>query len=1142
MRHFALPALLLAGAVSAVAQVNKSNLTGVVNDPSGAGVPAAAMRLVNTGTGAARQESTDPTGFYRFTLLDFGIYRLEVERPGFKKFVRGGIQLQTGETTTVDVALEVGELAESIAVTAESPLLRTETGSLGATVNRQVVNELPLIGRNPYVFVKLAAGIQYLSDPSPVNPWDVFAPSGFAASGSKARSEFLLDGIPNMSPFGVSFSPSPDAVEEMRLHTNTFDAEYGHSGSAFVNVSTKSGANQSHGSVYWFLRDDQLNANSFFNNLGGLPKSASKLNTYGFALSGPAYLPKLYDGRDRTHYSLVFEGTRMRKHNLARDLIPSPLERAGDFSRTIDRLGRPFSIYDPLTTRPSGSGYVRSPFPGNVIPAGRQDPVAVKTMKFYPVPNRVPTPANWVNFEQASPAGLNWASVSTRADQQLSKGNTLFLRYGWNHRFDPAGPYYGECCREAGNPIQNGQSIFSRGNIGAGAGYTWVKSPSTVIDFRAGFTRYFEENRLFSEGFDITRLGFPESLARTTAFPAFPGFSLGGDVQNLGEATAASRNVINVYNALITAHTMLRRHALKYGLRYQIQQQNVFQPGYASGVYLFSRVPTQGPDPTRTAVNSGHGAASFLLGTPTSGFVQLTAYLALQNRFTAVFFQDDWKVSHRLTLNLGLRLEKEGPVTDRFDRGNAGFDFSVANPIEALAKANYAAQPIAELPDLRVRGGLGFLAAGGAPRGNLQMPALAWAPRIGFAYRLTGRMVWRAGWGIFQVPNNFGNFNQNGFSLSTQMVTSLDNNLTPYNRLSNPFPNGLSRPPGAKGGLLTGVGQSITAGAARIGDAPAYLNGLTQQFSMGFQFLLPGAISVESSYVGNISQRLTVSRDVNQYPDQFLALKTRLNARVTNPFHGVVADPASALSQPTTTVSQLLRPFPHFLGLTQAALPYGRSHYDSLQVQLGKRMSHGLYFGAAYTFSKFMEATSYLRANDPKPARVISDADRPQLLVLHGAYELPLGRGKRFLRTANPVVRRIAGGWQFNWVATFNSGAPLAFSGAERISRSTKNPKVVDQWFDATQFVPQEPFTLRRLSSRVADLRSQGIRKWDLSLLKSIRLTERVALKIQAEFYNAWNTTHFGTPITTVTSSSFGRIGNTPIGPREIQLAARLAW
>jgi len=1130
-------ALLSAVASLASAQVNKSNLTGVVKDTSGSVVPGAALKLVNSGTGATRQEQSNGTGFYRFTLLDFGVYRLEVEQPGFKKFLRSGIELQTGETATVDVNLEVGQLSDAITITGEAPLLRTETGAIGATVDKQTLDTLPMIGRNPYVLIQLSPGIQYTGSPSSLNPWDSGGPSQFASSGSEARSEFLLDGIPNMSRDRVAYNPSPDAVQEMRVQTNAYDAEYGHSGAAFVNVSTRAGDNDYHGSAYWYLRNDNLNANSFFNNLNGTRKSEYKLNTYGAAFSGPARLPRVYDGRDRTHFHFDFEGTRQPSGSVARAIVPTALERAGDFSRTVDRSGNPYLIYDPLTTRPSGSGYVRSPFPGNAVPTARIDPVAANVMKYYPQPTRTPTANMLENFENpAMRSTFRWASLASRVDHQINSSHTLFARYGWNHRHNFTDLFYAPGGEMAGHP--NSEEIYRRGNISAALGHTWIRSARSVWDVRLGFSRYFDGNDLRSVGFDIAQLGFPASFARSVVFAVFPRFEMGGDMTAMGPNKNFNPNFLTQYNLLINNHYNVGRHSLKGGFRYQVLQDNQLNPLRAGGLFTFGRGFTQGPDPTRTAATSGHGFAGFLLGTPTSAYVDSNIYPARQNTYFAFYVQDDWKVTNRLTLNAGLRLEHEGPVTERFNRGNAGYDFSVASPVEQQARANYAKNSIPELAQLNAKGGLRFLATGGMPRGNLSMQKVLYAPRFGYAYRISDRLVWRGGWGIFFNPNFVSNFRQDGFSVATQMVTSLDNNLTPFNTLKSPFPSGLSSPPGASAGLLTLLGQSVTAGAVSGSAPPAYLNGISQQFSMGFQAILPASVSLEASYVGSVSQRLSISRNANQYANEFLALKTRLNARVPNPFYGVITDPTTALSQSTTTVTQLLRPFPHFTGLTLSGLPYGRSHYDSLQLQVSRRMSHGLRFGAAYTLSKLMESTSYLNANDPKPASVISDSDRPQRLALYGVWELPFGR----FAPRHAVGRRLIGGWQISWMTTFQSGEALAFSGAERTRRSGNDPHRIDQWFDVAQFVPQEPFTLRALSARVADLRGPGIKKWDFTLLKNVPIREKLSFRFQVEAYNAFNTTHLDLPNTAVTSRSFGWITGTSLGPRNIQLAARLLF
>ena len=653
----------------ASAQVNKSNLTGVVQDSSGAAIPGATMRLVNAGTGAVRTDTTDGTGLYRFTLLDYGIYRLEAEHAGFKKVVREPIQLETGQTTTVDMTMPVGELKESVQVTAESPLLRTETGGSGTTVTTQEMNEVPLVGRNPYIFLTLSPGIQYTGSYAAVNPYDNNGPSAFSSSGSSSNSEFLLDGMPNNKIDAVSFSPSPDAVQEMRVQTNAYDAEFGHSGAAFVNVSTRSGTNQIHGSAYWYLQNDHLNANSFFNNRNGTARPLDKRNTFGGSLGGPVWLPKIYNGRNRTFYFANYEGTQIRSDDIARQIVPTELERNGDFSQTRDLQGRPFTIYDPSTTRQNGSAYVRDPFPGNLIPKSQMDPVAVKAMAYYPLPNLARTATSMQNFQNALNDGLKWNSVISRVDHRLNDARSLFFRFGWNHRFDPSTPVYGnDCCRPAGNPTSDGQDLFARGNITAGVGYMWLVSNRTVADFRLGFTRYFDGDYLFGEGFDISTLGFPASFVNSISYAQFPRFEL-TDVDALGPGRTPGeddrqciQSAAQYPHQLRAARVEIRRPLSTVAIEYVQCEALGRQIHVRPNLHARSR-------PTKTATNSGNGIASFLLGLPSSAYTDIAIAPALQNKYYAAYVQDDWKVTNRLTLNLGVRVEHETPAADRFIAG-----------------------------------------------------------------------------------------------------------------------------------------------------------------------------------------------------------------------------------------------------------------------------------------------------------------------------------------------------------------------------------------------------------------------------------------------------------------------------------------
>jgi hypothetical protein len=1148
--------LLFVFALGLSAQVNKSNLLGVVRDSSGAAVPGVTIKITNTGTGATRQEVTDDSGLYRASLLDVGTYSLEAEKAGFKKILKPGILLPVGETVTADFALEVGALAETVTVSAQGEQLRTETGSIGSTLESQSLAKLPTIGRNPYVFVALTAGIQYTGDPTYVNPWDASGPSAFTANGfGSGTSAFLLDGVPNMRMDVVSFSPSPDAVEEMRAQTNAFDAEYGHSGAAFINVTTKGGTNDVHGAVYDYLRNEFLNANDFFSNRSGLKKSKFHQDTYGGSIGGPVTLPKLYRGRDRTFYFFDYEGTTLRQGGNTASIVPTALQRGGDFSQTFNNKGQLITVYDPSTTVLGSNGkYTRTPFAGNVIPKTMLDPVAQNLLKFYALPNLTPAPGTLQNFVgDGVPSGVStrsWNSLITRVDHRINGAQSLFFRFGWNHRTDTTKPYYGI---PGADSVLGDADGFFRGNFAGAVGYTWTINSSTVLDIRAGVTRYGEGNVEDTLGMDMTTLGFPASFARSTPYPLFPTITMGtGDAQSLGGGNTPSRRYINQLNPEANVHSIYGRHALKYGINFIGVQDNNFSSARSGGSFTFNRSFTQGSDPTVANSLAGYDVASFVLGMAGTGFVDFNAVPATTVKYFGLYAQDDWKMNDRLTLNLGLRIEHEGPITERFNRGNSGFDPNAVSPLATKAAANFASNTlpqlkqlnVTQLTQLNVTGGLGFLGVNNAPTGYLAVPSLYYEPRFGFAYRVSSRIVWRGGYGLFIAPNNNSNFQTNGFSLQTQMVTSLDNNLTPFNTLSNPFPSGVSLPPGASGGLLTAVGKSINGALAALGSVPAFKDAMNQQFSTGFQFVLPGQASLETSYVGNNVQHLAISRNINQYPTADLALGNLLNSKVANPFYGVITDTTSSLSQSTVALSQLLLPFPQYTGVTQSSLPLGRSHYNAFQAMFNKRTTRGLTVTAAFTFSKYMTNTSYHNMNDPSPESVVDSADRPKNFVLSGLYELPFGPGKSFLKTSSPLVKRLVGGWELGWSGTYTSGAALSFSGAERVSTSSNNPHTVLQWFDVTQFAAQAPFTLQHTSSRIADIRGPGLGMWNVTLAKSTAITERVRFRLEAQAFNFLNTPFFGNPNTSVTSTSFGQITGLYSGSasRNVQVAARVAF
>jgi len=1159
--------LLWLAVISATfAQVNKSNLVGVVRDSTGAAVPGVSITITDSNTGAVRHEVSDDTGLYRANLLDVGTYTVTAEKTGFKRIVKENVALQVGETTTLDVTMEVGAITDAVTVTSESEQLRTETGSVGSTLEARNVRELPSIGRNPYVFVSLISGIQYTGDPTYVNPWDASGPSAFVAngfgsgtgatSGAGSTSMFYLDGVVNLRMDAVSFSPSPDAVEEMRAQTNAFDAEYGHSAAAFINVTTRGGTNHLHGTLYDYLRNNFLNANDFFSNRSGLGKAEFHQDDYGGSIGGPIIIPGLYKGHDRTFFFFNYEGTQLRQGGNTQEIVPTALQRKGDFSQTVNTKGQAFTIYDPYSSTTS-----RTPFPGNVIPQSDLDPVALKLLAFYPLPNLVPAPGTLANFVGNGVASgvstRSWNSFITRVDHRISDSQSLFFRYGWNHRTDTTVPYYG--IPGADSELGDADGFF-RGNANGAAGYTWTINPHTVLDARASVVRYGEGNIENTLGMDMTTLGFPASFAKSTPYPLFPTITMSdGDVYNLGGGNTPSKLYINELSPQVSIHSMYGRHELKYGVNFIGMQYNNFSSGHSGGTFSFNRAFTQGPVPTTAGSLSGFDWASFMLGTPGSGSVDFNAVPAYEVKYFGFFVQDDWKVSDRLTVNAGIRFSHEGPIVERYNRGDSGFDPNAVPSYAAAAQAAYTANPVAQLSQLSVKGGLGFLGVNGTPRGYLSVPGLYYEPRLGFAYRVSSKIVWRGGYGVFIAPNNVSNFQNNGFSLSTSMITSLNNNVTPYNTLSNPFPTGVTSPPGSNGGLLTGVGTSVNGGPAAIGTVPNFKDALNQQFSMGFQFILPGNVSLETSYVGNNVQHLSISRNIDSYPVADLALGSALNNKVPNPFYGLIpGNTTSTFSVNTMPLSQLLTPFPQYSGVTLSSLPLGRSHYNSAQVMAHKRFAQGLTLSLAWTFSKYLQNTAYHNIDDIAPESVISGSDRPSDFVVSGMYELPFGPGKRFLASGNGFAKRVVGGWQVSWTGTYTSGQALGFSsevlgpGCATL-RGVSQPHIVNQWFNNSVVTSANPngcwatqpsFTLQALSSAFASLRGPGLGMWHVDLSKEIPINERLKFRLEAQAFNFLNTPFFGNPNTTVTSASFGQITSLFSGSasRNVQVAARVSF
>jgi hypothetical protein len=1177
-----LSAILLALiVVSAPSQDTRATLSGIVTDISEAAIPGATVRLTNVNTGVVLSVTTNSTGQYRFVFVIPGSYSLSVEQEGFRQFEQTGIQLQVGQSANVDVILQVGSLTETVVVTSETPALDTEKGDRGVVVNKTLITDLPLNVRNPIMLTVLSPGVRHTGGQFHLNPFSNSGISSWSVNGGLNNStEFLQDGAPNNAFSGrqyrIAYVPPADAVEEFKVMTNTYDAQFGRTGGGIVNVSSKSGTNEIHGTAYEFLKRPALNANTFSNNAKGLPRQQTGLNQYGFTIGGPVRLSKLYDGRDRTFFFFAGEayGEDLHFPNESITSVPTALQKSGDFSRTFDNAGRLITIYDPLSGRFEGNTWVRSPFPGNAIPSQRINPTAAKIASLYPDPNSsTPGSPDWQNnfVLSPNPGRFNFQNYNLRLDHNFSARHRVYGRWLWNRheslRIKNAIPGIG-ADHQTGGKTNNGLVLDWVGTI----------SPSSVFNLRASLTRWQEDLPGFDHRFDATDWGWPRSLVDqlpnqpTGGTRSFPTAKLffhdsttrpeGGrppyiTVQSYG-FLGSNTFLFEPTNVLSLGPniTLIRgRHTLKGGLDFRLTRFTEQRPNFSSGRLDFDRAFTRRDYLVQDAV-SGNGVASLLLGFAGGGQIDFNVYPYFQTVYAAPWIQDDIKLTRRLTLNFGLRWDLNLPPTERYNRINHGFLADATNPISQRIDPQ-------AFPGFQARGGIGFAGVDGLPRTPFAGDYNNIQPRVGAAYQIASGTVLRGGYGIF-YPSPVSRGFSNGFSIQTPYVASLDAGRTPANEVSNPFPDGVLQPPGASLGLETFLGQGPSF------SDPEARTPYVHQFSLGLQRLLPMQMTLDVSYVGSRTRASVVNKPFNELPLDVLNLgnpqlggnPNYLNERVPNPFANLV--PGTALNATTIPRQQLLRPYPQFTSFDMADRNEGQVWYNSLQILLQKRYSHGLTFLASYTLSKNIEALSYLNGQDSAPTRTLTAWDRPHQLTIAPMYELPFGPGRRFLNTGHPVASRLAGGWQVVVTSTMQSGAPMSIPGNVYLLGDPRLPNptwdrlfmtgVIDVGGAVRNVLPGEepvfavrpPFSLRTTPLRYGNIRNQWGTTFDFSTLKTIRINERMNAQFRVEAFNVFNTPIFSAnPDLNPTSVNFGRLfrdngqNNTP---RIVQLGFRFQF
>ncbi len=1126
--------------LSAHAQQVTGTVTGGVTDPSGATVSGAQVRLSNASTGILRSAQTDAAGNFRFHLLPLGTYTIEASAAGFKSFRRGGIVVEADRSLGVPVRLEVGSVTETIEVEGGTPLLESNTSAIGTVMDQRKVEDLPLNGRNPLGLANLiptVRGIGFFGG-QVLSSWRLAAVS--IGGGPPLGNGVLVDGIASekWTVSGTQTFLTIDSTQEFKILTNAMPAEFGRTAGGIISIVSKSGTNEFHGNLFEFLRNDNLGANEFFANRFGRARPVLAYNQFGGALGGPVK-------RDKVFFFANYEAFRERRSSQATNTAPTALERAGDFSDTRNSAGDLIGIFDPTTTRPDPArpgGFLRDAFPGNRIPASRIDPVGRSVLTYLPAPN---LPGQ--RFTRASnlfvvgPGPIDRNTITGKVDYNISSSRRINGRYTW----DDLDWKFPALWQTAAEP--DGRAVLVPRNS-ASMQYTDSLSPRLLLEVKAGFNREHEHFFTPSEGFDIATLGLPAAFKRQTYLGKgadtgrFPQFNV-ADI-----TTHSSNNFGAIASRGGPSHTTLTSagvtrisgaHTLKAGYEYRFYAFNDWGREFSVGRYVVTRAFTQGPNPLQASSGAGYGVASLLLGTPASGFARLQTDGTASVKYHAAFFQDDWKITQRLTLNLGLRWDYEAAPTDRYNVAS-NFDPNIESPLR--------------VPGVSLRGGLVYTGTGGLGRGLTDPGFNDFGPRFGFAWQARPKTVVRGAFGILFIPVS-GGVTRTGFTWDTPMVTSFDGGLTPQDRLSNPFPSGLTQPTGSSLGALTGVGTGV---AGQLRDVQ---RGYSEQWNFTVQHEPWNNWLFEAAWVGNHGVRLHAgSRPLSTISDSNFALGTALAQTVANPFRGSIS--TGALSGATITRLQSLLPFPHFTGVDGGYSFLNNSIYHALAVKVEKRFSQGFSLLVAYTKSKLLDdgansgqvrpggtfVTTPQNWNNLRAERAKSAEDVPQRMVLSALWHLPFGR------SGSSLTRHLIGGWQLNAIQTIESGTPISLSAP--VAGGGNRPNVVpgakarldqptlDRWFNTAAFANPTPYTYGNVSRTLPDLHKDSLYNIDVSLFKSFPIREHWRLQFRAEAFNLTNTPTFETPGRAINTATFGVVTATAFypKPREVQFALRLLF
>ncbi|MBI4905452.1 MAG: carboxypeptidase regulatory-like domain-containing protein [Acidobacteria bacterium] len=1117
-------------AAAAWGQSNSGTILGTVRDAQDAILPTARVTVANVATGVAKTVPVNAAGGYSVPYLVPGEYTVSAEAAGFKRTTREGLQLRVSDQLVIDLTLDVGALSESVTVKATSPVLESASVTLGQVVDTKQILDLPLNGRDAMALASLAPGVipQEVAPGAAVQLGNTVPGVNGANFGT---SGVTVDGGSNSTPRGTTYmmvySPNVDSVAEFRVQTNSMSAEFGRTNGGSISMVTKSGTNQLHGTAYWFLRNRAFDANDFFSNRQGIPLGALHRHQTGATVGGPVWLGRLYNGRDKTFFFFDYEAFREAVGSPQTFTVPTALERNGDFSRTFVNPANPVQvrIFDPLATTPSGTTFTRSQFPGNIIPQSRIDPVARRMIAFYPLPvnNNITG-----NYPANNPRRNRNDTYNIRLDHYMGRHH-FFGRGSYQQPWVGEPNYYGNIANASNPPLLQRRRYAALQDV-------YTLSPTWILSLNFSILYQYGQREAWSYGYDITQLGFPTNFRDGQQIRAIPLTSLTG-FSGLGNgAHNYSTQTVPTFEIGVTKN--FARHRLKVGTEYRAFYNNQLQNSNAFGSFAFSPAFTQGPNPNQASTTAGNAAASMLLGLPGSGSVTNQPATAFRSAYRSLYVQDDINVTRTLTLFAGLRWDQNLPRTERFDRMSV-LNLSLPSPIAQ------------QVPGFNLVGQMQYRQA---PERRLIDPERKnFGPRLGLAWRAPGKMVVRAAYGIFYGLSSgdatLTTAFADGFSSVTSVVTSL-NDVNPFQTMSNPYPNGI-RAPSTAAQLKPELNIGQTTNSAFLGIR----TGQFQQWNLTLQKEFHGWL-LESAYAGNKGSHISSANiSLNVLPaQQMRELGADAQTLVPNPFFGVITDATSALSRSTVARRQLLFPYPQYTTITSEAPSLATSVYHSYQARVQKRFGRGMSMLVSYTIGKTITnatGTGIADPNNLRAERSVSAWDVPQRLVFSGMYELPIGSGKRIGTNWSRPLDLVLGRWQFNGIAAFQKGTPLALTATQGVRPDRPRPAEqfsgpiqdrLTKYFDTGAFSIPVTFTYGNASPTNPHVRGPGINNFDLSLFKSFKVREKLSAQFRFESFNTFNRVQFAKPGLQLGSTAFGVITVQQNQPRKLQLALKLIF